>query len=147
MYIWALCRDQSIYDPRTAWRMHDHHKNSPEFHPFNDQKGCGWSSILFNAHFKTNFFHGDYWKGMNEAKNARVVARVVKELELASRIPEPVLILNSSCLSDIPGVVLQDEHCCKHLRELCLKNNKIQCLVKNTNTTPELSYGARPESH
>ena len=21
MYIWALCRDQSIYDPRTAWRV------------------------------------------------------------------------------------------------------------------------------
>ena len=28
-----------------------------------------------------------------------------------------------------PGVVLSDEHCGKHLRELCLKNNRIQSLV------------------
>ena len=21
VYIWALCRDQSIYDPKTAWRI------------------------------------------------------------------------------------------------------------------------------
>ncbi len=68
---------------------------------------------------------------MNEVMNARVLARVAKELELARNIPEPVLILNSSCLSDIPGIVLCDEYCSKHLRELCLKNNRIQSLVPN----------------
>ena len=77
-------------------------------------------------------------KRNSETKNARVLARVVKELDLARRIPEPVLILNSSCLSDIPAVVLRDEHCSKHLKELCLKNNRIQCLV-NDAEGPRLS--------
>ena len=67
---------------------------------------------------------------MNDLAGDRILARVSKDLELARRIPEPVLILNSSCLKDIPGVVLSDEHCRQHLKELCLKNNRIQSLVK-----------------
>ena len=84
---------------------------------------CGrlGSKVRFNAHPKTTMDE--------EVTNARVVARVVKELELLQDILEPVLILNSSCLSNIPGAVLRDKHCGEHLRELCLKNNKIHALV------------------
>lgn len=65
-------------------------------------------------------------------KYSRVLARVTKELELVENVPEPVLILNNSCLTSIPNVVLSNEHCIKNLRELCLKNNLIESLVSCT---------------
>lgn len=60
----------------------------------------------------------------------RVSARVSRELEAIRSVPEPVLILNSSCLSTVPELVLWDEHCAESLRELCMKNNRIKSLVR-----------------
>lgn len=64
-----------------------------------------------------------------ETTNKRVLSRVARELALIKDVAEPVLILNSSCLSEVPDMVLCDEHCTQHLCELCLKNNRIQSLV------------------
>ena len=62
--------------------------------------------------------------------DARVLARISKDLELVQSVAEPVLILNNSCLTSVPDIVLSDEHCINHLRELCLKNNRISSLVR-----------------
>lgn len=64
-------------------------------------------------------------------REQRVMARVAKEIDLIAGVSEPVLILNSSCLDNIPNLVLCDEHCIRHLQELCLKNNLITSLVSS----------------
>lgn len=66
---------------------------------------------------------------MENLKYSRILARVVKELEAVQNVPDPVLILNNSCLTSIPNSVLSNEHCIKQLRELSLKNNLIDSLV------------------
>ena len=63
-----------------------------------------------------------------EARHSRILDRVAKELD----VPEPVLILNNSCLTTIPNSVLSDQHCTENLRELSLKNNLIDSLVRCT---------------
>lgn len=81
--------------------------------------------ISFNAHLSTIKMS----EVGAEIANSRVLARVTKELELVQSVPEPVLILNNSCLTGIPNVVLSNVHCTQRLRELCLKNNRIVSLV------------------
>ena len=64
-----------------------------------------------------------------EGMNGRVLTRVSKELELIQDVVEPMLLLNSSCLTSIPDIILYNEHCIKNLRKLCLKSNQITSLV------------------
>lgn len=64
--------------------------------------------------------------------DGRVLARVTRELDAISTVQEPTLILNNFCLSTLPEAVLLNGHCQECLKELCLKNNKIQSLVSST---------------
>lgn len=69
-----------------------------------------------------------------DTTHSRVLARVLKEVEAVQNVTDPVLILNNSCLTSIPNPVLSNQHCILHLRELCLKNNRIVSLVSLTAT-------------
>lgn len=69
--------------------------------------------------------------------DSRVLARVTKEVELVQN--SPVLILNNFCLTSIPNPVLSNQHCQLHLKELCLKNNRITSLVSDPITA--LNHG------